>query len=140
MKLDMDAVLAYHAGVSITLGSLAFLIPHSLVTTLNGGDYSHTVHEVVRLYGALTLAQGWMVYQVRRAGDGRVRRCMAEAYSIAYSLHAVALARAQLTAPTEHSPFSWLGVGLFCSLALFYGYVRWIQVIKVFELPGERSG
>lgn len=32
-------------------------MPHSLIQTLFGSAYNHSQHELVRMYGALTLAQ-----------------------------------------------------------------------------------
>ena len=36
---------------------LAFATPHKLVQTLFGQSYDHFQHELVRMYGAMTLAQ-----------------------------------------------------------------------------------
>jgi hypothetical protein len=56
-KLDVNKVLQYHAFLSILIGGLAFCLPHGLLSKLSGSDVEHHLHEVVRMYGALTLAQ-----------------------------------------------------------------------------------
>jgi hypothetical protein len=56
-KLDVNKVLQYHAFLSILIGGLAFCLPHGLLSKLSGSDVEHNLHEVVRMYGALTLAQ-----------------------------------------------------------------------------------
>jgi hypothetical protein len=132
--LDVNRVLVAHAVVSIALGGLSFILPHGLMRWLFGGVYSHELHEVVRMYGALTLAQGWLTYQTRKAGDARVKRAMGEAYSISYGLQALALLRAHLTSPNSHSMSNLLLILLFCSVSGFYAWCRWHVGIKVFEL------
>ncbi|CAM9554209.1 unnamed protein product [Discosporangium mesarthrocarpum] len=114
-------------------------MPHSLVEVLFQTKYDHFVHELARMYGALTLAQGWVVYRMHSFGDGRIRRCISEAFSIAYGLQAAALLRAQLSEPRSHALFNTIGWVVFAGLSAFYGYCRWFKTIKVFELPGTLS-
>lgn len=38
-------------------GRLAFATPHKLIQTLFGQSYDHFQHELVRMYGAMSLAQ-----------------------------------------------------------------------------------
>ncbi|CAM9764074.1 unnamed protein product [Ascophyllum nodosum] len=111
-------------------------MPHSLVRILFGSKYDHFQHELVRMYGALTLAQGWVVFKVRGIEDGRIRRAICEAFCIAYGLQAVALLRAQLSEPQSHTLLNTAGWLSFSALSCFYGYCRWFKTIKVFELPG----
>ncbi|CAM9667036.1 unnamed protein product, partial [Choristocarpus tenellus] len=135
----INQVLLFHAIVAIVVGGLAFIIPHSLVDALFSTKYDHFVHELARMYGALTLAQGWVVFKMRTFGDGRIRRCISETFCIAYGLQAVALLRAQIAEPRSHTIFNTLGWISFASLSTFYGYCRWYKTIKVFELPGTRD-
>lgn len=129
----------FHAVLCVAVGGIAFVLPHSLVSTLFGSTYNHFQHELVRMYGALTLAQGWVVFKVRSVGDGRIRRAISEAFCIAYGLQAAALLRAQLAEPDSHTLWNTVGCVSFASLSLFYGYCRWFKTIKVFELPGTRG-
>jgi hypothetical protein len=83
--------------------------------------------------------QGWLTHVTRQAGDARVKRAMAEAYAISYGLQAVALSRAQLTAPDAHTSLNVAGILVCASLSAFYAYCRWRRTIKVFELPTEQA-
>lgn len=86
-----------------------------------------------------SVAQGWVVFQVRGVGDGRIRRAICEAFCIAYGLQAAALFRAQMVEPDSHTVLNTVGCVSFAVLAAFYGYCRWFKTIKVFELPGTRG-
>ncbi|KAG5177746.1 hypothetical protein JKP88DRAFT_169820 [Tribonema minus] len=138
VDLNVNKVLQYHAIISIVVGGIAFFLPHGLANTLYGGELTHHLHEVVRMYGALTLAQGWLTHATRQAGDARVKRAMSEAYAVSYGLQMLALARAQWTSPDSHTALNIAGIALFASLSAFYAYVRWRRTIKIFELPTEQ--
>ena len=85
------------------------------------------------LAGALTLAQGWLVWQTRRVSDAFVRKTFCQAYVMAYGLQAVALLRAQLTSPDEHSTLNWLNILLFATLTGVYGWFVFVEKLSVFE-------
>ncbi|CAM9195608.1 unnamed protein product [Phaeothamnion confervicola] len=142
--LNIERVLAYHAILSVIIGGLAFVLPHNLISsvfTVAAGEkhYSHSSHELLRLYGALTLGSGYLALRGRGLADGRVRRCLAEAYAVSYGLQAAALLRAHMTAPDKHSSLNAIAIWILGSLSGFYGYCRWWRTIKIFELPGERT-
>lgn len=139
LSIDVNRVLTYHALVCIVVGGAAFLLPHGLASSFFGGEYGHFLHEVVRMYGALTLAQGWLTIKTRQAGDARVKRAMSEAYAISYGLQAAALLRAHWSSPSSHSYVNLICILAFSSLSAFYGFCRWGKNIKVFELPTERD-
>lgn len=86
--------------------------------------------------GALTLAQGWLVWRTRLVSDALVRRTFCQAYCICFLLQALALLRAQLSAPESHSALHWLNLLLLGGLGAAYGYFLLFKTIKAFELPG----
>lgn len=79
------------------------------------------------------------MFKIRGVGDGRTRRAICEAFCIAYGLQALALLRAQLTAPESHTLWNTVGWLSFSCMSCFYGHCRWFKTIKVFELPGPRG-
>jgi hypothetical protein len=48
------------------------------------------VHLVIRLYGALILAQGLVVWNARKVADAAMRRSMITAYALCFSLTTLA--------------------------------------------------
>ena len=83
--------------------------------------------------GALTLAQGWLVWKTRRVSDAFVRKTFCQAYVLAYGLQTVALLRAQLTSPNDHSVLNWLNILLFLALTCTYGWFVFVEKLSVFE-------
>lgn len=90
--------------------------------------------------GALTLAQGWMVWRTRLVSDALVRRTFCQAYCACFCLQAVALLRAQLSAPSAHSFLHWVNILVLGALGGTYGYFLFFKTIKAFELPGMDKG
>ena len=45
---QLDRLFAFDAGASFVFGILALLAPHGVLTFVNGGLYSHGVHETLR--------------------------------------------------------------------------------------------
>lgn len=86
--------------------------------------------------GALTLAQGWLVWRTRLVSDALIRRTFCQAYCICFLLQATALLRAQFSAPESHSSLHWLNILLLGGLGAAYGYFLVFKTIKAFELPG----
>ncbi|KAF0716594.1 hypothetical protein DYB37_001930 [Aphanomyces astaci] len=132
----LDTLFIVHACIAIIIGGACFLLPHSLaVSVLGGSEYGHLVHEVVRLYGALTLAQGWLVWKTRLVGDGLVRKTFCQAYCLCFTLQALALVRAQVSSPESHSVLNWINIIVLAGLGTAYGYFIVFKTIKAFELP-----
>ncbi|KAJ0395917.1 hypothetical protein ATCC90586_000750 [Pythium insidiosum] len=110
VRRQLDQLFTAHAVVAIVSGALCFFTPHSHLSPILGdANNTHFAHEFIRLYGALTLAQGWL---------------------------SLALLRAQLSAPESHSLLHWLNIVVLASLGLAYGYFLAFKTIKAFELPG----
>ena len=128
----LNEVLTVHAVFCGVVGTLLVLSPHGSVGRLSG-TYSHLAHELIRCYGALTLAQAWMTFQSRNITDQRVRKFLCESYALCYGLHFFALLRAQTTG---HAGL----LGLLCTsmslvLSLLYGYFRFMNKGSRFQLP-----
>ncbi|CAK4772304.1 hypothetical protein LEN26_007799 [Aphanomyces euteiches] len=135
-RRHLDALFVVHAGISIVIGAACLLLPHSLaMSALKTTEYSHLVHEMVRLYGALTLAQGWLVWKTRLVGDGLIRKTFCQAYCLCFSLQAIAMLRAQISSPESHSVLNWINVLVLAGLGGAYGYFLFFKTIKAFELP-----
>ncbi len=135
---NVNVALFGHSVASLVLGALAFFVPSDFVRLIFRGSYIHELHEVMRLYGALSIASGWLALQTRRAGDARVKRAMGEAYSISYGMQALALLRAHIASPERHGYGSIVVIVILFSISAFYGVARFFYGIKVFELPTER--
>ena len=144
----MDGLLAVHACVALMAGSLAFVVPHvfeyfflphgeALLGNANSGDASKLEHLTVRLYGALILAQAWIVWSARRAASPEMRRALVQAYAGAFALTAASLLRAQLTQGGRLSSLNWLNIALFVCLAAAYGYFAVFEKVAVFEGLGK---
>lgn len=103
----LDAVFAFHAVASLASGAALVAAPHSLVAA------GHAVHATLRVYGALVLAQGWLVYRTRRVTDAFVRKTMCEAYFAAFAISTLVLLRALLASPEDHAGWEWLNVTVF---------------------------
>ena len=143
MPFDAERVdkMEYERSVGDTrriyqLSALLVLSPHSSVGRLSG-TYSHFAHEIIRCYGALTLAQGWMTFQSRNITDQRIRKFLCESYALCYGLHFLALVRAQMTgqASIVGTFFSFASL----ALSLLYGYFRFMVRPKAFQLPKSIS-
>lgn len=140
VRRQLDRLFAVHMVIAVVTGALCFLTPHSLMAPMLGDANSHLAHEFVRLYGALTLAQGWMVWRTRLVSDALIRRTFCQAYCICFLLQALALLRAQLSAPESHSSLHWINILLLGGLGIAYGYFLVFKTIKAFELPGMEKG
>jgi len=109
------------------------------VASLAAG-YNHDAHELLRLYGCLRIAMGWIIFHLRSVDDGRFRRSVCEALFVCYMLQSIAVLRAQFT---ERSNFvNWIAISILGSMGLAYGRFRFGnggQLIKVYELPSKMS-
>ncbi|DAZ94742.1 TPA: hypothetical protein N0F65_011558 [Lagenidium giganteum] len=141
VRKQLDLLFTVHAAISTISGVLCFALPHSFLSPILGdANNTHFAHEFIRLYGALTFAQGWLVWRTRLVSDALVRRTFCQAYCICFCLQAVALVRAQLSAPETHSSLHWINVIVLGALGLAYGYFLFFKTIKAFELPGLDKG
>ncbi|CEG50471.1 uncharacterized protein PHALS_00615 [Plasmopara halstedii] len=141
VRRELDNLFAVHMAIAVITGTFCFLTPHSLMSPLLGDiNNSHIAHEFVRLYGALTLAQGWMVWRTRLVSDAIIRRTFCQAYCICFLLQALVLLRAQIASPENHSLLNWVNIFLLVALGLAYGYFLVFKTIKAFELPGVGRG
>ena len=98
--------------------------------------YNHDVHEVLRLYGCLRIAFGWVLYNIRSVDDGRFRRSVCEALFCCYVLQSLAVLRAQFT--DRANMVNWIAIILLTSIGCCYGRFRFSKsgnLIKVYELP-----
>ncbi|CAI5744683.1 unnamed protein product [Peronospora destructor] len=141
IRRQLDRLFAVHMVIAVVMGVLCFLTPHSFMSPILGdASNTHVAHEFVRLYGALTLAQGWMVWRTRLVSDALIRRTFCQAYCICFLLQAMALLRAQVTSPESHSMLHWVNILLLGGLGGVYGYFLVFKTIKAFELPGMDKG
>ena len=138
-NIDLHRVMQIHAALSCFLGTLLVILPHTLFGKMTGEGYSHLAHEVVRCYGALTLATGWMAFRLKNVTDSRVRKILSESYCICYGVSAVCLLKAWGSNPSRHGLWSFGLVLLSTFACFFYGYFRYLRPIKSFELPGAKA-
>lgn len=137
-KIDLNSVMRCHAVLSVVIGTFLVILPHTLFGVISGEAYSHLAHEVVRCYGALTIAQGWMAYRTCYITDSRVRKLLSESYCICYGVSALCLFKAWFSSPSSHTLWSFTLVLLSSFACFFYGYFRFAKPIKSFELPGAK--
>lgn len=65
-------------------------------TRLN--DHFHSlIKTLIRLYGCLRIAVGYILFHVRGVDNGRFRRSVCEGLGLCYFLQAIAVLRAQFT-------------------------------------------
>lgn len=128
------------SAVSVVFGAIALLTNHSILQRIAGGSYNHNAHEVLRLYGCLRIAMGWIIFHIRSVDDGRFRRSVCEALFVCYLLQALAVLRAQLTG--RGNMINWIAIVILTAIGSGYGAFRFGKGgnrIKVYELP-QSSG
>jgi len=134
-RQHLDLLFLFDSVVSLAFGVIALLSPHGLLQKIGGG-YNHSAHEVLRLYGCLRIAVGWIVYHIRAVDDGRFRRNVCEALFFCYVLQAIAVLRAQFT--DRSTAVNWIAITLLSLMGFGYGRFRFGKggdLIKVYELP-----
>lgn len=143
-KFRLDSLFVGHAVVAWICGALAILMPHTFEAFwvpheddlgVHPGGPEKIVHLVVRLYGALIFAQGFIVWSARSVADAAMRKGLVQAYCIAFTLTFLALLRAQLTGGM--GALNWVNIGLFAGLAGVYAWFIFVEPIHVFELPSR---
>ena len=98
--------------------------------------YNHDAHEVLRLYGCLRIAMGWIIFHIRSVDDGKFRRSVCEALFCCYLLQAAAVLRAQFT--DRANVINWIAIIILLVIGCSYGRFRFGNngnLIKVYELP-----
>ena len=138
-EFDLKLMMEAHAIFCIFLGFGCTLLPHGWYTNTRRYEYDHDKHEFIRLYGALTLGIGWIVWKTRDITDGRLKRAISESLAICYLLQAVTMIRAQITNPNGHHALHWLIAIIFVCIGALYAYLRFVKKIKAFELPGAHE-
>jgi len=143
-KLRLDTLFLIHSIVAWLSGGLAFALPHVFEAFMvahedtegwHPGGSEKIVHLVIRLYGAIILAQGFITWTARQVSDGSMRKGLVQAYAVMFGLTFAALLRAQATGGML--PLNWLNVALFGALCAFYSWFVFVQPPSVFELPGR---
>lgn len=135
-RRHLDLLFLVDAAVSLLFGTVALLAPHGLLQRIVGGVYNHDAHEILRLYGCLRIAMGWIIFHMRSVDDGRFRRSVCEALLFCYLLQAGAVLRAQFT--DRKNAVNWVAIFLLTAIGCCYGRFRFGKggnIIKVYELP-----
>ena len=162
-KRKVDLLFLAHAIFALVAGSAAFIAPHvfewfmvhhgeALTLRSNSDSESKITHLVIRLYGALILAQSWIVWSARKC-DAQIRKAMiqvrplytfvnselptsisaVQAYWFCFSLTALALIRAQVTGGGGLNDWNWINIAMFMGLALCYAWFAFFERISVFD-------
>lgn len=145
-KFRLDTLFLVHSVVAWGSGAFAFLLPHIFEAFMvphtdtegwHPGGSEKIVHLVIRLYGAIILAQGFITWTARSVGDGAMRKGLVQTYALMFALTFIALLRAQLTGGML--PLNWLNVLMFGALSGFYSWFVFVQPPTVYELPGRTT-
>ena len=131
---DIRGTMRIHAVISLLLGLISIAIPHRIMVR-DELHYNHIAHEYLRLYGCLHLAVGWIVFKSSEFTDGRLLRCVSEAFSMCYLTQAVVMIRAQFTNPSGHRLEHWIVAVISLVVGLLYLIIRFFKKIKDFDLP-----
>lgn len=147
-RVTVDTLFTAHACASAAAGVIAFLVPHffefflvphgeKLALRNNAVPGDRVEHLLVRMYGALVVGQAYIAWAARMNPDAQFRRSLVHAFAGVFSLTFLALLRAQLAPNGPLSPWNWLNILLFASLAGGYGYYSFIEPIRTFEGIGK---
>ena len=146
-KRKIDTLFMVHAIISGICGTLAYIFPHFFLSLIihrqddTSAVFNHlgenndkkVIYLVVRIYGALVAAQGYIVWYSRQITDAYTRRALVQAYTIAFALTSIALLRAQLTEGGGFNVYNWISILIFVGLTIGYGYFVFFEKIKIFE-------
>merc|ERR1712039_173818 len=105
---------------------------HGIVLVKVQNDHLRIAHVIIRLFGALIVAQGVVVLFVRKCQDGELRRGIVKAYFVAFALMAIVLIWSQMT-DRYWRMSNWMNIILFSALASFYGWFSFFQPPPVFD-------
>jgi hypothetical protein len=143
-KFRLDTLFVVHAVVAWCSGALGMLLPHLFEAFIaaheddagwHPGGSDKIVHLVIRIYGVLIFAQGFIVWSVRSVNDGGLRKALVQIYAGMFGLTCLALLRAQLTGGML--AMNWVMILLFGGLSALYGWFVFVQPPTVYELPGR---
>mmetsp|Transcript_6154 Transcript_6154/g.8805 ORF Transcript_6154/g.8805 Transcript_6154/m.8805 type:complete len:179 (+) Transcript_6154:91-627(+) len=92
-KQRLNSLFAIHAICSLIIGSIGFLMPGlaTLFFSTENDRELGVARAISRLYCALILAQGIMIWTARRINEGEIKRAFVQAYFICFLLSTIAL-------------------------------------------------
>jgi hypothetical protein len=138
-SFDLKKLFRIHALWLVSVGFFLTFMPHTILHLLMP-KMDHMTHEIYRLYGALNISIGYIVWKLRYIGDGRVvGRLIAETFCVCFALQALVILRAQLTNPAGHDFWHWSLALIYTIFAALYGHIRFVKKIKTFDLPGAHE-
>lgn len=142
-KKRLDRLFVLHSGFSLVIGVVAVLFPHLVglffdpsdeLWNWHPGGQGRAAHLIVRVYGAMLIAQAWIVWNARKVFDARIRKAFVESYFACFLITFLALLRFQLTSSLgETSRWNWINILVFAMLSWFYGWFIFKSPITVFE-------
>ena len=149
-KHRLDRLFVFHTIISMIWGISSFLFPHLFGLFFEPGDkiwdwhpggQGRVVHLLLRMFGALVMAQAWIVWNGRKVTNPTIRKSFVQAYFSCFFLIFLALLRYQLTgSSSEVSSWNWINICTFASLSLIYGWFVFKSPITIFEgLPKTMS-
>lgn len=148
-KTRVDALLATHAVVSTVGGVIGVLFPHFFewllihhgqklgLRDVSGGNDQKIEHLMMRLYGALILAQAWITHCARKLEEPGFRRALVQAYCVCFGLTTLALLRAQMTEGGGLNAYNWFNIFGFAAATALYGWFAFFEKIHRFEGLGK---
>ena len=100
-SFDLKKLFRIHALWLVSVGFFLTFMPHGILHIFMP-KMDHMTHEIYRLYGALNISIGYIVWKLRYIGDGRVvGRLIAETFCVCFYLQALVILRAQVL-PSIH--------------------------------------
>ena len=108
---DLRSIQKLNAVCSIILGVFTIFLPHRFLS--RSSEYNHFAHEMIRLYGTVCIALGYIVWRTRSIKDSRLMQATTEALAVCYGLQALVILRAQFASPSGHSSLHWIIALLF---------------------------
>jgi hypothetical protein len=147
-KRKLDTVFVLHAASAALVGCCAFLFPQIFGLFFNPEGFSfhpkseernvsrdaNELHLVIRMYGALVMAQAWLVWNARQVQDAHMRRTFIQAYFGCFALTTIALLHSQLQELHFHW-LNWINILLFAGLSSMYAYFACVEPIVIFQGP-----
>jgi hypothetical protein len=134
MEGDLRSIQKLNAIFSIILGAFTILLPHRFLS--RSVEYNHFAHEMIRLYGSMCIAVGYIVWRTRTIKDGRLMQATTEALAVCYGLQALVICRAQFASPSGHSTLHWIIALMFGCFSGMYGVARFSKKLKDFDMLG----